>query len=390
MLTRRFTTTTTALATALALSLSLPLAAGTAAAPMGGYASEVIAQDLSNQSANTASIAATPNAPNSLVITAAPGASLKVETAGSKPRSVTTNKKGTAVVTRLIAGRTYTINSDSESITAMPVIPVTPASSLRVATTDTPGNVELTWKHMDTPAQGAVKYRVTAEPINNNQAAITGETTQQSFVLIGLDLATRYQFTVTPINALGAGKPSTAVMVSTLGEITGKPIVEQPQPVPSPQPTPAANPQPAPAPAPAPVGPSSRTIYVCPDGFTEVGNLCEKTTPYTFTTRAYSYHDETYTVSVEKPGPAYAADIAQSTGTPCPWGGTINAAGDLCLMPSVTETQTRTRQVKDAIPAGFTDNGTEWVKKNDIPAGYTDNGTEWKQITAKEARVVPA
>ena len=59
-------------------------------------------------------------------------------------------------------------------------------------------------------------------------------------------------------------------------------------------------------------------------------------------------------------------------------------------MPPVTETQTRTRQVKDAIPAGFTDNGTEWVTKNDIPAGYTDNGTEWKQITAKEARVVPA
>jgi len=375
-----------AIATAMTLALSLPLTSGTAITPVGAFANEVIAQDVTI----SASIAATPNSPNSLLITAAPGVSLKVETAGSKPRSVTTNKKGTAVVTRLIAGRTYTINSDSESITAMPVIPVTPASSLRVATTDTPGNVELTWKHADTPAQGAVKYRVTAEPLNNNQAAITGETTQQSFVLIGLDLATRYQFTVTPINALGAGKPSTAVMVSSLGEITGKPIVEPPQPVPSPQPTPAANPQPAPAPAPAPVGPSSRTIYVCPDGFTEVGNLCEKTAPYTFTTRAYSYHDETYTVSVEKPGPAYAADIAQSTGTPCPWGGTINAAGDLCLMPPVTETQTRTRQVKDAIPAGFTDNGTEWVKKNDMPAGYTDNGTEWKQITAKEARVVPA
>jgi hypothetical protein len=375
-----------AIATAMTLALSLPLTSGTAITPVGVFANEVIAQDVSI----SVSIAATPNSPNSLLITAAPGVSLKVETAGSKPRSVTTNKKGTAVVTRLIAGRTYTINSDSESITAMPVIPVTPASSLRVATTDTPGNVELTWKHADTPAQGAVKYRVTAEPLNNNQAAITGETTQQSFVLIGLDLATRYQFTVTPINALGAGKPSTAVMVSSLGEITGKPIVEPPQPVPSPQPTPAANPQPAPAPAPAPVGPSSRTIYVCPEGSTEVGNLCEKTTPYTFTTRAYSYHDETYTVSVEKPGPAYAADIAQSTGTPCPWGGTINAAGDLCLMPPVTETQTRTRQVKDAIPAGFTDNGTEWVKKNDMPAGYTDNGTEWKQITAKEARVVPA
>ncbi len=316
---------------------------------------------------------------------------MKLKAAGTKSRSVTTNKKGTAVVKKLVAGRTYTISSGKESVSAVPVVPVTGASGLRVATTETPGNVELTWKHTTTPAQGVVKYQVAAEPINSKELAVTGETTQQSLVLIGLDLATRYQFTVTPVNALGAGTPSTAIMANTLGEITGKSVVEQPQPAPVPAPAPAPAPtrntQPTPAPAPAP---STRTIYVCPDGFSENGNLCEKTTPYTFTTRAYSYHDETYTVSVEKPGPAYAADIAQSTGTPCPWGGTINAAGDLCLMPSVTETQTRTRQVKDAIPAGFTDNGTAWVKKNDLPAGYTDNGTAWVQVTAKEARVVPA
>ncbi len=370
------------IAAAITLSLTLPLAIGTAIAPVGAFASEVIAQDLTNRS----SISATPNAPNSLVITAAPGVSLKVKAAGSKSRSVKTNKKGTAVVKKLVAGRNYTISSRSDSITAMPVIPVTPASGLRVATTNTPGNVELTWKHTSSPAQGAVKYQVAAEPLNNKGVPVTAETTQQSLVLVGLDLATRYQFTVTPVNALGSGTPTSAIMAKTLGDITGKTVVEQAQPVPSPKATPAANPHPAPA----PVGPSTRTIYVCPDGFTEAGNLCEKIMPYTYTTTQYTFHTETYTVTVEKPGPAYAADTAQSTGTPCPWGGTLNAAGDLCLMPPVMETETRTREVKDNTPAGYTDNGTEWVKKNEIPAGYTDNGTAWVKITAKEARVVPA
>jgi hypothetical protein len=59
-------------------------------------------------------------------------------------------------------------------------------------------------------------------------------------------------------------------------------------------------------------------------------------------------------------------------------------------MPPITETETRTREVKDNTPAGFTDNGTAWVKKNDMPTGYTDNGTAWVKTTAKEARVVPA
>lgn len=373
-----------AIATALTLALSLPLASGTAIAPVGAYANEVIAQDLTNRS----SIAATPNAPNSLVITAAPGVSLKIKAAGSKTRSVTTSKKGTAVVRKLIAGRNYTISSGSDSITAMPVIPVTPASGLRVATTDTPGNVELTWKHTGSPTQGVVKYQVAAEPMNNKGVPVTAETTQQSLVLVGLDLATRYQFTVTPVNALGSGTPTSAIMAKTLGDITEKTVVEQPQPEPSPKPTLAANPQPAPSPA--PVIPSTRTIYVCPEGFTEAGNLCEQITPYTYTTTNYTFHTETYTVTVEKPGAAYAADTAQSTGTPCPWGGTLNSAGDLCLMPSTLETETRTREVKDNTPAGYTDNGTAWVKKNEIPAGYTDNGTAWVKITAKEARVVPA
>ena len=373
-----------AIATTLTLALSLPLAGGTAIAPVGAYASEVIAQDLTNRS----SIAAIPNAPNSLIVTAAPGVSLKVKATGSKSRSVTTNKKGTAVVRKLIAGRNYTISSGSDSITAMPVIAVTPASGLRVATTDTPGNVELIWKHTNSPAQGVVKYQVAAEPINNKGVPVTGETTQQSLVLVGLDLATRYQFTVTPINALGSGTPTSAIMAKTLGDITGKTVVEQPQPVPSPKPNPAANPQSAPAPA--PVGPSTRTIYVCPEGFTEAGNLCEKLTPYTYTTNAYTFHNEIRTEACSGPdcsGSYYRSYPVSEMAPHCPQGGTIH--GNECAGWTDGSRQV-TYQVKDNTPAGFTDNGTAWVKKNDLPAGYTDNGTAWMQVAAKEARVVPA
>jgi hypothetical protein len=380
----RNTTTHRILAIAAALAIVLT--------PTAAHASEVIAQDLtitSSQAATT--IAAQPNGPNSLVITAAPGASVKLKAAGTKSRTVTTNKKGTAVVKKLVAGRTYTISSGKESVSAVPVVPVTGASGLRVATTETPGNVELTWKHTTTPAQGVVKYQVTAEPINSKQLAVTGETTQQSFVLIGLDLATRYQFTVTPVNALGAGTPSTAVMANTLGEITGKSVVEQSQPTPAPTrtTTPTQNTQPAPAPAPAPT-PATRTIYVCPDGFSENGNLCEKTMAYTYTTIAYTFHDETRTEScwgADCPGSVYRSYPVSEMAPHCPQGGTIH--GNECAGWTDGSRQV-TYQVKDTTPAGFTDNGTAWVKKNDLPAGYTDNGTAWVQIVAKEARVVPA
>ena len=51
-------------------------------------------------------------------------------------------------------------------------------------------------------------------------------------------------------------------------------------------------------------------------------------------------------------------------------------------------------QVKNAAPAGYTDDGTQYVKteqiKDGAPAGYTDNGTQWVKTVAKVAKEVPA
>jgi len=389
-----------------AMAASVTLALGSVLVPAAAHAdqqptSQVIAQDVTpappaGQSApgqsRMDSLTATPNAPQSLQITAAPRTPVTITAPGTKARSVTTNKKGKATVKKLVAGRSYTIKAGSDRVTATPLIPVTAATGLRVATTDTPGNVELTWKQDASPAQGAVTYRVSALPISDAGDAsalpITAETTQHSMVLIGLDLATRYQFTVTPVNALGAGTPTTAVMASTLGDITGTAVVEQPRVQPQ-----AVTPAPAPRqpqPAPQPVGPATRTIYVCADGFTEVGGLCEKVVPYTYTTIDYTYHGETRTEACsgpDCPGSVYYGYPVSEMAPHCPQGGTIH--GTECFQWTQGSHQV-TYQVKDATPAGFTDNGTAWTQKDAMPAGYTDNGTAWVLTAAKEARVVPA
>ena len=67
------------------------------------------------------------------------------------------------------------------------------------------------------------------------------------------------------------------------------PVQTTPAPAPAPAPGPAPGPAPAPAPAP---GPSTKTIYVCPDGYTDTGDACQKTTPYTYDVVAYTYHLE--------------------------------------------------------------------------------------------------
>jgi hypothetical protein len=129
---------------------------------------------------------------------------------------------------------------------------------------------------------------------------------------------------------------------------------------------------------------------VCPSGFTDINGICMTTLPYTYSTLAYTYHQEPYTVIVQDPPIVYAADRAQSTGTLCPWGGSPNAAGDLCSIAGGTHAETRYNTVKDTTPSGYTDTGTEWKKKDAAPAGYTDDGTQWVKTTAKIATEVPA
>jgi hypothetical protein len=131
----------------------------------------------------------------------------------------------------------------------------------------------------------------------------------------------------------------------------------------------AIEPAPAPASPPAPAAPpATRTIYVCPDGFVDAGTSCTKTIAYTFSTITYTFHTET------------------SPGGPCNYLPNPNSPTglDIYCPPPIVST------VKDATPAGYTDNGTAWIKRDATPTGYTDNGSAWVTTTAKVAREVPA
>jgi hypothetical protein len=179
-------------------------------------------------------------------------------------------------------------------------------------------------------------------------------------------------------------------MDQTLAALTGSaPVTSAAAVVPAPEP--AAAPVSASAATPAaPPAPTTRTIYVCPDGYVDAGTNCTDTKAYTYTLLAYTYHQEAYSVSVQDPPTVYAADKAMSTGTLCPWGGSPNAGGDLCVIPGGTHSETRYNTVKDSAPAGYTDTGSQWSKKDATPTGYLDNGSAWVKTVAKEARNVPA
>lgn len=386
-------------------ALLAALAGTIALAPMASaepIASSLIAQD--NTPAPTVAPAAAvvgvdANIPAGLTVNGSQGKPVSIATKGEKTR-ITVGKPGAPVVFRaLTPGKVYTVSIAGKRIgTATPVATPSPAWGLTVSTTDAAGSVALSWQHQVTRPQGAVSYTVTATPRGFDaralpslkQATATAATT--TWQLDGLDPSMLYTFTVVPVNSAATGQGSTAVMNRTLADIWGKTQVAvdtAPAPAQSSTPPAPAAPAPEPAPAPAP-GPSTRTIYVCPDGYVEAANLCTKTLAYTFTKVAYTYHQESYQVSVQDPPTVYAADIARSTGTLCPWGGSPNGAGDLCSIPGGTHSETRYNTVKDAAPTGYTDDGAQWAKKDSAPAGYTDNGTAWISTIAKVATTVPA
>jgi hypothetical protein len=294
--------------------------------------------------------------------------------------------------------------------------------SLALTLSPKPGTAVLTWAAPRT----RTKYTVMATPVKRPSAARVLKATAGPVIsFAGLDENARYTFTVTPQVGTFTGPTSRLLMTATLKQLRGLSLADQLKsvsttsapttqsaittalngPVVSPaaqsstnsasapqvQPAAAAQPAPQPAAAPAaPAPPRTRTVYVCPDGFTDVSGTCTTTLPYTYSTLAYTFHQEPYTVTVQDPPTVYAADRAQSTGTLCPWGGSPNAGGDLCSIAGGTHQETRYNTVKDSTPAGFTDTGTEWKKKDAAPTGYSDDGTQWVKTTAKIATEVPA
>ncbi len=349
-------------------------------------ASKIVAWDQTDQ------IKAKQTGVGSITITAP--AKTKVVASAKKFRETrTATTSGTATFNNLTPGVTYTFTAAGQTTQLRAIEATTPATNLTVFTTDTAGAVTLTWDHKNTITQGDVNYEINATPAQEPQIDAnlrakftrTEQSKDQEFTLTGLNTDVLYTFTVTAINTLGAGKASSASMTKSLHELTGLALTVPDPPVTpvTPTPKPAAVPT---VPTAQPAQPATRTIYVCPSGFSDVGTLCEKTLAYTFhnetETRSYSYHTE-----MENYGPwkDFGTDWS---GTTCPNGGTLHS-GMGCM-----GYDQRPISVKDATPAGFSDNGGSWsmttTVKDSTPAGFSDNSSAWVQTAAKQAQVVSA
>jgi hypothetical protein len=366
------------------------------------------------------------NIPRGITVTEVFGSSVTIVTrsgpGSTTPITKTPDKAGHVTFTNLIAGATYVVVHDGKIIGSItPVNAVGAASDLVVRATSKNDTVNLDWAHQVAKTNGGagVTYVITAKPETGKGATVSsevagfaarsdfaarGNSALKSATLTGLDPDTLYVFTITPKNSVGAGKPSVAKMARSLADITGikssqagvpaasAPVATEAKPVEKPVEKPAVSapvtpPAPAPAPAPGPAAPATKTIYVCPDAYTETGSgVCEKISAYTYTSLGYTYHEEPNYVQVQVGTTERSHPF---DGNACGWG---TLYGNTCYeWTAVYETrQQGTNQVKDQAPAGYTDNGSAWTKKDAMPAGYTDNGSAWVQTAAKVAKVVPA
>lgn len=374
----------------------------------------VIAEDTRGR------LTATPAAPGTIAVTTAPRTRVSVfpkqgtRTKTFSPRKGTTNARGVVTFTGLQNGVPYTVLTTTASTTVTPIAAAGDASALRVTTTGSNSSVRLTWAHRESIQQGPVRFLVEAIP-SNGTATIIDTVSSRSMTLKGLDPSVRYTLRVTPANALGEGRATSARMNRSLSEIAGLAVqapqspVEQPlavQPVAVPRPTPSVqpevNPTPAPAAAPAapaaPQAPRTRTIYVCPDGFSESGDLCTQTRAYTYrtetATQPYTYRTESRVEQCsgpDCPGSEYRNFGTDWSGTTCPNGGTMHSGA--CMGWSGSS-KTVSYQVKNAPPAGWSDNGSAYTQtsqvKDALPAGFSDNGSAWVKTAAKVAKEVPA
>jgi hypothetical protein len=385
------TTPTMIGASALAI-VAMALASQTAAAATGtvGDDSVLVAQDTSPAPATIPAriVGIDANIVAGLTITGHPGGRISASAKGHPTRSVLARTGRPAVLKGLTPGVRYAITIAGRRIgTAIPLAQVGPAAGLRVATTDTPGTVHITWSH--TPARGegsAVSFEVTAIPLaadgTDTAPVITHTATSTTATLSDLDADARYRFTVTPRNTASSGRSTSATMTRTLAATSG-PAAPPPAPAPSaPTPAPPVVPAPAPAPPAPPAPPATKTVYVCPEAYTETSSgQCQKTLPYTFTTIAYTFHTGVVGSHVVHHGPTqcdYLPNPSSPTGL------------DIYCIGAWDETVLDYGQVKDATPTGYTDTGTAWTKKDPTPSGYTDTGTAWVQTVPKVAKIVPA
>lgn len=356
-------------------------------------------------------IAVQANVVGGLTVANTHGKPVTVVTAGQKPRVASAKGNRPVVFRGLTVGKKYAVTvAGRKAGVGVPVAQVGPAFGLTVTTTPVDGQVQLSWRHTVTRGEGTVTYLVVATPVAGTPGAADASrleertTVMGDMMMIGMDV--RYGFTVTPTNTAGSGRVTAGAMLKPLREMSGASAgTTVPEATPSPSPSVSAKPEPAPGPGPGPApgpgpgpkpspSPSTKVIWVCPDGYPETADgVCEKTTPYTYATQSYTYHSEAYTAygppyvvrtGEIAPGPTCAPGWSPAWDTD-PVRGSVN--------PHCEQTRqdpyTAYRDVRDDTPAGWTDNGSEWVKRNPIPSGWTDNGTEWVKTVPKVEKTVP-
>ena len=372
-----------------------------------------------------AAIRAIANAPRVITVTARPGTGIMLSSGKSVPIFTRASARGYVVFRELTPGQTYLIQSmgkDSSrariSVTALTAMRA--PSRLTATTTDQRTSITLTWQHTPTRATGgaAVGFRLTATPLDSSLATVTKDVRNvRSMVLTGLSPDARYTFTLTPRNSAGSGTSATATMNRTLAEIHGgnststpttlapaadaslAPIKTPVAPVITQFTNPAnATPPVAPPPPSSPPPPATRTIYVCPDDFTETGDICTQTKAYTYSpvteTTPYTYSTDSRYESCsgpDCPGSVYQDFGTDWSGTTCPRGGTMH--GGQCLGWTGGNKWVN-YQVKNAPPLGWHDDGAAFARviqvKDPMPTGFADDGTNWIKSASKIARVVPA
>ncbi len=361
----------------------------------------VIAEDTSRL------VTATPSGPRAIDITAAPGTLIRIHGAGQKTRTVRTDRDGHATVKKLTAGKTYRVRTAESSTTVTPINKAGAVRNLRVTTTGDFNTVRLTWRHKAINSRGgaAIAYTVTAKPLASVDAAIdpvetsdpdegviVEEVATTEAFLGGLNPNVRYRFQVAAHNALGHGRSSTAVMDRSLSDIDGwrSPVAEQPPesplaPTDVPPTTPSATrpatpPTPTSTPWTAPVRvakPTTKTIYVCPDGFADDNGVCSRTMAYTYQTQEYTYHQG-------KIGTKQVLSRCSS--------GYTDEQGNFHWIEQPHDcwrTQDVIGDIKDTTPAGWEDTGSHWRKRDDTPAEWSDDGSQWVQTADKIEKVVP-
>lgn len=294
--------------------------------------------------------------------------------------------------------------SASASAAAGTRIATVKASKVTLTRTKTANAIRMSWPKV----AGATHYNLFI--IGSASEIATTTTRATSATVSDMKPHVRYTVIVTPMRSAKAQASMRAVMAKALDgsgavatmtmtqatsaettdsdvdvEIDTAPVISPQSPAQAPSAEPSSGGSSS-APS-APAAPKTKVIEVCPDGFVDTGSDCEQTISYTFhtetETRAYSYHSE-------KIGTESWQGTCDAVYTY--WDGFSENVGHYSY--PCTHYRDVFGDVKDATPAGFTDDGSAWVKhtqvKDTTPSGYCDNGSAWVTTAAKITKVVPA